>query len=138
MNLLKVTTHERRLDTSSRPHTARREYYQATRVYFEFKGETIVDDLMNRRERPHKLLKPFVDLALKEVNGQGGVTVPEDVKSRWSQYAGCSCPCSPGFVLTHTLSSDAAPIDIWIQVGEPDAPKPLIEMSVTEGTRLDA
>jgi hypothetical protein len=22
-------------------------------------------------------------------------------KLSWSQYAGCSCPCSPGFVLNH-------------------------------------
>jgi len=25
--------------------------------------------------------------------------LPADTKVRWSQYAGCSCPCSPGFVV---------------------------------------
>lgn len=26
----------------------------------------------------------------------------ESVKFNWSQYAGCSCPCSPGFILKTT------------------------------------
>ena len=25
--------------------------------------------------------------------------IAPDTKVRWSQYAGCSCPCSPGFIV---------------------------------------
>lgn len=25
--------------------------------------------------------------------------IPDGTKARWSQKAGCSCPCSPGFIL---------------------------------------
>ena len=62
-----------------------------TRVYFNIQDETILENLMNRKSRPIKLFRAL----LPEVYKKLGV----DSKARWSQYAGCSCPCSPGFIL---------------------------------------
>ena len=62
-----------------------------TRVYFNIQDETILENLQRRRLRPIKLFRAL----LPEVYKKLGV----DSKARWSQYAGCSCPCSPGFIL---------------------------------------
>lgn len=62
------------------------------RVYIQPNGETLIDNLFNRRHRPIGLFRDIAKRAL----AQQGVVAP---KLRWSQYAGCSCPCSPGFIL---------------------------------------
>ena len=36
------------------------------------------------------------------------------VKVRWDQYAGCSCPCSPGFVVTRGYTGK----DLSVSVGD--------------------
>lgn len=69
-----------------------REYNKRPRVYVSICNESIFENLINRRSRPLKLFKQVATEALK----QNGIT-PK--KMRWSQYAGCSCPCSPGFIL---------------------------------------
>ena len=57
--------------------------------------ETVIEQLFNRRERPHAVWrKTVLQKVLKELD------FPADTKVRWSQYAGCSCPCSPGFILS--------------------------------------
>ena len=65
-----------------------------TRVYVFPKGESLYENLMNRRERPYNVYKKEVLPSVFRAMG-----LPEDTKAKWSQYAGCSCPCSPGFVL---------------------------------------
>lgn len=70
------------------------EKWGKTRVYI-FPSETILENLMNRRERPAKQWKKEI---LPVVLGRLGIDMSR-VKIRWSQYAGCSCPCSPGFIL---------------------------------------
>jgi hypothetical protein len=52
----------------------------------------VVEDLTNRRRRPHDAWRPVVEELLHRV----GV---EFDKMRWNQRAGCSCGCSPGFIL---------------------------------------
>lgn len=69
-----------------------REYDKAPRVYISICNESIFENLVNRHARPRKLFKEVATQALK----QKGI-IPK--KLRWSQYAGCSCPCSPGFIL---------------------------------------
>jgi len=66
--------------------------FKKSRLYIFTKGETILDDLANRRSRPHQMYKSLLpqifqalDLPVKPV--------------RWSQYCGCTCPCSPGFII---------------------------------------
>jgi hypothetical protein len=61
------------------------------RVYFNIQDETVLENLQHRRSRPIKLFRAL----LPEVYKKLGV----DSRARWSQYAGCSCPCSPGFIL---------------------------------------
>ena len=60
--------------------------------YLSIEGESVWENLQNRRSRPHAVLRPYVLAALKEA----GVEV---TGLRWSQKAGCSCPCSPGWIL---------------------------------------
>jgi hypothetical protein len=79
------------------------------RVYLSFKGETIVDDLMNRRRRPYEVIKPLLaELLACETKAQ-------DVKLSWSQKAGCSCGCSPGFIVSGYVPS-LERSDAWIQI----------------------
>lgn len=71
------------------------------RVYVFLKGESIYDNLMNRCQRPHTIYRKEV---LPSVLAQMGL--PLDTKVRWSQYAGCSCPCSPGFVIDEVRGTE--------------------------------
>lgn len=64
------------------------------RIYVFPKGETILEQLETRRQRPYTAYRKEV---LPTVMKQLGI--PEDTRVRWSQYAGCSCPCSPGFIV---------------------------------------
>lgn len=67
--------------------------YDSSRVFVDFKGETILDNLNNRVGRPYNALKPLVIAALENE----GIKFE---KIRWSQKAGCRmCPCSPGFII---------------------------------------
>lgn len=56
------------------------------------KNETIADSFNNRRSRPSDLWKVMVENELVE----RGIKFE---KITWSQKAGCSCGCSPGFVV---------------------------------------
>jgi hypothetical protein len=71
-----------------------KDWVKQTRIYVWPQGESIMDNLMNRKQRPHTTYKKEVIPAVLEKMG-----LPADTKVRWSQYAGCSCPCSPGFIV---------------------------------------
>jgi hypothetical protein len=71
-----------------------RDYSKQTRIYVWPRGETIMQNLMNRKQREHTVYKKEVIPSVLEAMG-----LPADTKVRWSQYAGCSCPCSPGFIV---------------------------------------
>jgi len=73
---------------------ARRRYAVKPRVYVWPRGESIIDNLMNRRSRPIKLFRQ----AAKDGLSAMGVDLSK-VELRWSQKAGCSCGCSPGFIV---------------------------------------
>jgi hypothetical protein len=74
------------------------------RMYFFPVGEGIMDQLFNRHNRPVKEFKKLVTLALVEAGCE--LSAAKEVKARWSQYAGCSCPCSPGFILDMAGTQD--------------------------------
>lgn len=63
-----------------------------TVAYVWPRGESIIDNMRNRHDRPHELWKPMVEIELRA----RGVNFE---RLTWSQYAGCSCPCSPGFIV---------------------------------------
>lgn len=48
---------------------------------------------------------------------QDGLGTPES--ARFSATAGCTCPCSPGFILPERLTFDGTPIDFWFEVVKP-------------------
>lgn len=68
---------------------------EKAKVYFFIDNETLLDNLENRRNRPYNEYRK----ALPTVYEMVGLEGMEDYKARWSQYAGCTCGCSPGFVI---------------------------------------
>lgn len=76
-----------------------------SRVYI-FHDENILENLENRFSRPVKFYRaevlPQVKSHIKETLG---IEV-ENLKFSWSQKAGCSCGCSPGFVIKGMAGQD--------------------------------
>lgn len=70
-----------------------RGYDKEARVFIWPEGESVWENLNNRRDRPHTYYRKAI---MPQVLAQLGLS-PERVQ--WSQKAGCSCPCSPGFIL---------------------------------------
>lgn len=70
-----------------------REYNKKPRLYVWHEDSTVLEHLENRKQRPYQIWKTDVVQPVLDALGMG------DVKARWSQRAGCSCPCSPGFIL---------------------------------------
>lgn len=74
-----------------------RDYDKKPRCYVSGDAEfNALEDLENRTRRPHAiwrkaLIQAFVEAPL----------LFDTSKMGWYQYAGCSCPCSPGFILPH-------------------------------------
>jgi hypothetical protein len=69
----------------------KREAY--TRIYFFHEKETILENLFfGRRNRPQKEYRKLLPEVFKRLDKE-----PMEVK--WSQQAGCSCGCSPGFIV---------------------------------------
>ncbi len=65
--------------------------YQA-RMYFFHPDKSIMENLVNRHFRP----VPFYKKLIPQVFAQLGIKA---TKAAWRSRCGCSCPCSPGFVL---------------------------------------
>lgn len=74
----------------------KKRYYSAPRVYVHPAGETIFENLLARHTRPYMEWKPVV---IKQVASMLGTAYFDVKPMRWSKFAGCSCPCSPGFIL---------------------------------------
>lgn len=92
-------------------HDKWREYTAAPRMYVDVQDETIMENLMNRRSRPYNAYKTLIHGSLlHQVLSLG--------KLQWSQHAGCTCNCSPGFILpTQTLSIGGMQFrhfDVWL------------------------
>jgi len=79
---------------------------QKARVYFWPKGESVWENLENRRSRPHKEYRKLIPEVLERIGAD-----PEAVKLSWSQKAGCSCGCSPGFI-ADGLSGFSVHVDV--------------------------
>lgn len=78
------------------------------RMYFWPVDETVLDNMKNRRHRPTKEYRKLIPDVLKQV-----FEVSQTYRARWSQYAGCSCPCSPGFIVSGLTGSS---YDIHVDV----------------------
>jgi len=74
------------------------ERQKTAHMYFFLTGESILENLQNRRLRPVKefrksLPEVFAKTQFENLWKEG------HIKANWSQYCGCSCSCSPGFRL---------------------------------------
>lgn len=67
---------------------------QKSKIYISVSGESVIQNLMNRRQRPYtSYKKELMPEILEKCN------LPKDTKVSWSQKAGCACGCSPGFII---------------------------------------
>jgi len=114
IKVLSVERNERRM-----PRTPRdaKEFHSKPRVYFSVKGETILENLVERHVRPFTEYRKVLVAALESI----GIDTSE-LKFNWSKYAGCTmCPCSPGFVVSRKDGRHPTTLghcDIWITVGD--------------------
>jgi len=100
--------------------TSPREYNARPRVYVHVKDESVLENFAKRFDRPITLYREAAKLGLEKLNISG--------KLRWSQKAGCSCGCSPGFILKEQ-GGDGLPVkpfDIWVSIVDSE-PEPLTE-----------
>jgi hypothetical protein len=102
------------------------EYYAAPRLYVSVQDETVLENLMNRRVRPYNAYKTLI-------HGSDLDQILDLSKLSWSQKAGCSCPCSPGFILNKQLIqlSDTAKWmywDAWVTFTSVGADKALVTL----------
>jgi len=88
IKVLEVEVHNMQWDELRRHRGAKK-----ARMYFFCKGENLIENLLGRHFRPKVLFRQVFD----EVFTKAGIEKP--VRITWSQYAGCRCPCSPGFIL---------------------------------------
>lgn len=96
-----------------RPYTQRDETHIKTRIYASPKGETVLDNFMGGRyTRPHQAVKALLVPGALQALGLDPAT-----RVFWSQKAGCSCGCSPGFVADVRAGFD---ISITYEVVEED------------------
>ena len=107
-----VAIMERRFDGSSRDYNKAPRMYVSTDDTFD-----LLEDMTNRTRRPHaawkKIIKPLIETHLPQLDLS---------KMAWDKYAGCTCRCSPGFVLKNTgrVLEGIYRYDIWVQlVGAP-------------------
>ena len=75
------------------------------RMHF-FPSETLLQNLSDRFSRPYKEWKKLIPTVLQSTK----TTVPKDLKISWSRLAGCSCGCSPGFILK------GLPMDFYVDL----------------------
>lgn len=76
-------------------------------IFVDVANETVAENLMNRRNRP---IAEYRKIALQVLTN----LEMDFTKIDWSQYAGCTCACSPGFVIqgNNSLRNHA----LWIKV----------------------
>jgi hypothetical protein len=83
-------------------------YGRKTKIYIFIKNETLIQNLLERHSRPNKeYKKQIIPTLIKD-----GI-LPSDAIVTWSQKAGCSCGCSPGFIVKNDTSKEIF-IDIEI------------------------
>lgn len=99
-----------------------------TRVFVSIEGESMWDDFERRTSRPHTLwAQPIKDALIR-------AGFPADVKLRWSQKAGCSCPCSPAFFVT------GGPVghDLWATIAADTVQSTDLDTAADRGRQLAA
>ncbi len=96
------------------------EYNASPRMYVDI-NDTLFENLLNRTRRPYNVYKTLIhETDLHKYIDLG--------KLQWSQHAGCSCPCSPGFILPHqhlTFEGKTfVKFDLWLELVDAPAVNP--------------
>ena len=134
LKIFKVTARRRTYERGRRSYRAGH-----TRLYFFPQGESVMDNLRNRRTRPHNVYRTFIPAALDLLRAKSNTEAdykmveawmkPEKIS--WSQRAGCSCPCSPGFIVIGPGFKD---FDIYVDIADENYVEPVKELTcVAEG-----
>lgn len=108
IHLLNTTVHYRKRH-NCRTYAS---YVSKPKLHIFIKDWNMLEDLQGGRwNKPHTEFKKQV---LNDALTQAGLD-PTKVKTSWSQNAGCSCGCSPGFILTSIdpLKPNLDPMDIF-------------------------
>lgn len=102
--------------------------FKPTVIYVYPEGETISENLANRRQRPNTTYKKLL-----KAHGLDKLNVPPDHKLAWNQYAGCECGCSPGFFVT---APDGYRVTLYGQLEGLALPGPIgdIQVAIQEVT----
>ena len=76
--------------------------FQHPRIYFWRDNYNPVGEILTgeRYNKPYNFFRKYIPEALKMAEYPGGAN---NLKVKWSQKAGCSCPCSPGFIITNSI-----------------------------------
>jgi hypothetical protein len=95
-----IKTHDIRIETEfNRDNEPKKKF---DKIYIWIAKETIIENLINRRNRPYTNYKKEVIPQLMKRLKKESPKVYEnlkDVKWGWNKNCGCTmCPCSPGFV----------------------------------------
>ena len=77
-----------------RPTMAKKTSGYKSRIYVFPGNETILENFENRRSRPFNAYRKVALEAL-----ENHFIDVSKLKLKWSQEAGCSCGCSPGFIV---------------------------------------
>lgn len=105
INVKEFTVRERKYDWRNRRRLD--STWGESVVYFSIEDETVLENFINRRNRPYTEWKKIA----KKVLTEKGVKFE---KLAWNKHAGCAmCPCSPGFVVMNGDTGN----DIWIKIG---------------------
>lgn len=84
------------------------------RLFVHLDKNSELQSLDDGSDQGHWKLIALFKTALPEVIARLGKTLTLDPKTiKWSQKAGCSCGCSPGFILPN-----CGPINVWADVKE--------------------
>ena len=86
------------IDPSVRDMSSKRKTH--SRMYILIEGENLLENLNNQHFRPVKLYQQFFFRIFQILQEQYNVVIDQKLtRPYWSQYAGCTCPCSPGFII---------------------------------------
>ena len=113
-------------------NTEWRDFSKKSRVFVWADDESILDNLQNRTRRPYEAWRVLAIKVLRQLVDQNGRPLwkpehdAEALRLRWSQRAGCSCPCSPGFIIEEGMRFGLRDGDIFIHMIAPtvDESKP--------------
>lgn len=88
----------------------------APKMYISIKRESLVENLLNRRNRPYSEYKKHIIPKVMEVIQTQDPALYDklkDSKWSWDKNNGCSmCPCSPGFVVKGINET----VDIFVDI----------------------